>query len=223
MKTTYMNYTPIQLKLPVDLENIIEINDAVYAFNEVVSHIDLKKYFVEKGYKATGRPRYEREKLLKVLLFAFMEQGYPSLREIEKLCKVDIRFIWLRDEMKAPSYATLCDFINQELSYSLEEIVQEINNYIFDRIIRLNYELTSFHKEVLDNLNGIHGALLRMNRSIQSEGTYGEIKANRGYERFRRRGINKAILEIALISCGFNLHKYNLSRLAKAKTTKAAG
>ena len=223
MKTTYMNYTPIQLKLPVDLENIIEINDSVYTFNEVVSHIDLKKYFVEKGYKATGRPRYEREKLLKVLLFAFMEQGYPSLREIEKLCKVDIRFMWLRDEMKAPSYATLCDFINQELSYSLEEIVQEINNYIFDRIIRLNYELTSFHKEVLDNLNGIHGALLRMNRSIQSEGTYGEIKANRGYERFRRRGINKVILEIALISCGFNLHKYHLSRLAKAKTTKAAG
>ena len=131
MKTTGMNYTPIQLKLPVDLENIIEINDAVYAFNEVVSHIDLKKYFVEKDYKATGRPRYEREKLLKVLLFAFMEQGYPSLREIEKLCKVDIRFIWLRDEMKAPSYATLCDFINQELSCSLDEIVQEINSYIF--------------------------------------------------------------------------------------------
>ena len=93
----------------------------------------------------------------------------------------------------------------------------------FDRIIRLNYELTSFHKEVLDNLNSIHGALLRMNRSIQSEGTYGEIKANRGYERFRRRGINKAILEIALISCGFNLHKYHLSKLAKANPVKAAG
>ena len=29
-----------------------------------------------------------------------------------------------------------------------------------DRIIRLNYELTSFHKEVLENLNSIHGALL---------------------------------------------------------------
>ena len=92
-----------------------------------------------------------------------------------------------------------------------------------DRIIRLNYELTSIHKEVLDNLNSIHGALLRMNRSIQSEGTYGEIKANRGYERFRRRGINKAILEIALISCGFNLHKYHLSKLAKANPAKAAG
>ena len=213
METTRMNYTPIQLKLPVDMERIIEINDSVYTFNEVVSHIDLKKYFVEKDYKATGRPRYEREKFLKVLLFAFMEHGYPSLREIEKLCKVDIRFIWLLDEMKAPSYATLCDFINQELSCSLEEIVQEINNYIF----------AQEHKEVLDNLNSIHGALLRMNRSIQSEGTYGEIKANRGYERFRRRGINKAILEIALISCSFNLHKYHLSKLAKANPAKAAG
>ena len=208
-----MNYTPIQLKLPVDMERIIEINDSVYTFNEVVSHIDLKKYFVEKDYKATGRPRYEREKLLKVLLFAFMEHGYPSLREIEKLCKVDIRFIWLLDEMKAPSYATLCDFINQELSCSLEEIVQEINNYIF----------AQEHKEVLDNLNSIHGALLRMNRSIQSEGTCGEIKANRGYERFRRRGINKVIWEIAMISCGFNLHKYHLSKLAKANPAKAAG
>ena len=133
MKTTDMNYTPIQLKLPVDMERIIEINDSVYTFNEVVSHIDLKKYFVEKDYKATGRPRYEREKLLKVLLFAFMVRGYPSLRETEKLCKVDIRFIWLLDDMEAPCYATLCNFINQELACSLEEIVQEINNYIFGK------------------------------------------------------------------------------------------
>lgn len=35
MKTTGMNYTPIQLKLPVDVERIIEINDSAYTFNEV--------------------------------------------------------------------------------------------------------------------------------------------------------------------------------------------
>ena len=34
---------------------------------------------VGKDCKATGRPRYEREKPLKVFLLAFMEQGYPSL------------------------------------------------------------------------------------------------------------------------------------------------
>ena len=75
MNTTDKNYTTIQLKMPVDMERIIEINDPVYAFNEVVAHIDLNKYFVGKDYKATGHPRYDREKLLKVVLFAFMEQG----------------------------------------------------------------------------------------------------------------------------------------------------
>ena len=71
MKTTDMNYTPIRLKLPVDMERIIKINDPVYSFSEVTTHIDLKKYFVEKEHE-TGRPRYDREKLLKVVLFAFM-------------------------------------------------------------------------------------------------------------------------------------------------------
>ena len=34
------NYTPYQLKLPVDLERIIEISDPVYTFCEVMDHID---------------------------------------------------------------------------------------------------------------------------------------------------------------------------------------
>lgn len=46
-----------------------------------------------------------------------------------------------------------------------------------NRTIRLNQELTSFHEEVLSNLNCVHGALLRMNRSIQAEGVYGSIKS----------------------------------------------
>ena len=40
-----------------------------------------------------------------------------------------------------------------------------------NRTVRINQELTAMHREVLDNLNSIHGALLRMNRSIQAEGT----------------------------------------------------
>ena len=51
--------TPIQLKLPVDLSRIIKINDAVYTFSEVMAHIDLQKYFVEKGHE-TGRPKATR-------------------------------------------------------------------------------------------------------------------------------------------------------------------
>ena len=38
-----------------------------------------------------------------------------------------------------------------------------------NRIIRLNAELTVIHKEVLRNLNSVHGAPLYRNRSIQAE------------------------------------------------------
>lgn len=85
-----------------------------------------------------------------------------------------------------------------------------------NRVVRINEELTSFHLEVLGNLNSIHGALLRRNRSIQAEGAYGAIKWNRGYTRIRRRGINGVMLELRLICCGFNLHKYHLKRQVAA-------
>lgn len=83
-----------------------------------------------------------------------------------------------------------------------------------NRIIRINEELTRFHNEVLSNLNCVHGALLRMNRSIQAEGTFGGIKWNKGYKRLHRRGIEGVILELGLISCSFNLYKYHLRKLA---------
>lgn len=52
-----------------------------------------------------------------------------------------------------------------------------------NRTICLNEELTSMHQEVLNNLENIHGALLRMNRSIQAEGTFGVMKYDRWYKR----------------------------------------
>ena len=125
-------YTPIQLKMPVEMERIIDIDDPVYSFNEVICHVDLKKYFVEKEHK-TGRPTYDREKLLKVVLFAFMEEGYESLRKMQKLCKTDIRFLWLLDGEKAPSHMTIDNFINQELKGNIEKIFEEINRYIFEK------------------------------------------------------------------------------------------
>lgn len=45
-----------------------------------------------------------------------------------------------------------------------------------NRTIHMNQELTSIHQEVISNLECIHGSLLRMNRSIQSEGIFGILK-----------------------------------------------
>ena len=78
-----------------------------------------------------------------------------------------------------------------------------------NRTISLNRELTSMHEEVISNLESVHGALLCMNRSIQAEGTFGIIKWNRSYKRLFRRGLDNVILELTLISCGYNLYQYN--------------
>ncbi len=129
-QNTNGNYTTRQLKLPLEIEKLIDIADPVYTFCEVMDHIDLSKYFVEKGYK-TGRPRCDEQKLLKVILFAFMEHGISSLREIEKLCRTDIRYMYLLDDLKAPSFATFGNLIRNELTASIEQIFKDINGYIF--------------------------------------------------------------------------------------------
>ncbi len=124
--------TPYQLKLPLEIEKIIEISDPVYTFSEVMENIDLRKYLAVKESRI-GRKRYSPEILLKIILFAFMENGYVSTREIEKLCKTDIRFMYLLDEHPAPSHMTIDNFMNEVLSVSISEIFNEINGYIFKK------------------------------------------------------------------------------------------
>lgn len=87
-----------------------------------------------------------------------------------------------------------------------------------NRTIRVNQELTSIHKEVIANLESIHGVLLRMNRSIQAEGTFGVIKNNRNYKRIVRKGIKSVRLEIFLVSIGYNLYKYHNKKKRLQKT-----
>ena len=50
------NYTIRQLKLPLEIEKIIDIADPVYTFCEVMDHIDLTPYFVDDKDCKTYRP-----------------------------------------------------------------------------------------------------------------------------------------------------------------------
>lgn len=78
-----------------------------------------------------------------------------------------------------------------------------------DRAVKINEELSAMHEEVLDNLESIHGALLRMNRSIQAEGTFGTMKYDRWYKRIVRRGLDSVRLELFLVSIDHNLYKFH--------------
>jgi len=123
-------YTTPQLNFQVEILKNIDSKDMVYSFSKIMDTIDLKQYFAMEDCKM-GRPRYDSVKLLKVILFAFMEKGYESLRKLEKLCKTDIRYIWLLDGMKVPSFATFGNFMRNRLSDKIENIFIAINNCIF--------------------------------------------------------------------------------------------
>ncbi|WP_196809842.1 transposase, partial [Butyrivibrio sp. MB2005] len=82
-----------------------------------------------------------------------------------------------------------------------------------NKTVRINEELTAMHQEVINNLESIQGALLRMNRSIQAEGTFGIIKNDRWYKRIVRKGIESVKLEVLLVSIGHNLYKYHNKKM----------
>ena len=135
---TEIYHSTYQLKLPVEIEKIIEISDPVYTFCEVMEHIDLKKYLAVKESK-TGRKRYDSEILLKVILFAFMERWYVSVRAIEKLCKTDIRFMWLLNDHPSPSHMTITNFMNECLLENIEDIFVTfpVSKSLTSRLVKL--------------------------------------------------------------------------------------
>ena len=53
------------------------------------------------------------------------------LRKIEKLCKTDIRFMWLLQDTPPPSHMTIDNFMNNVLSEKIDEIFADMNGYIF--------------------------------------------------------------------------------------------
>ncbi len=66
---------------------------------------------------------------LPIVLFAFIEFGYCSVRFIKKLC---IRFMWLSEE-EVPSHMTICHFIRQEPGMCPSDIFDDMNRYIFEK------------------------------------------------------------------------------------------
>lgn len=49
---------------------------------------------------------------------------------------------------------------------------------------------------------------MRINRSIQVEGTFGQIKQNMNYDRIRRRGLERVSVEVMLMCLGVNIRRY---------------
>ena len=99
-------------------------NDPVRIVNAVVDSLNLQEF--KKLYRERGRSAYHPKMMLKVILYAYMNNVY-SCRRIEKLLLSDIHYIWLAGYEK-PDFITINRFRNR--------VKNEINN-IFTQIVVL--------------------------------------------------------------------------------------
>ena len=75
------------------------------------------------------------------------------------------------------------------------------------RLYELNTDYELLKEQARKNLLSPEGIEIRINRSIQVEGTFGQLKQNMNYVRIRRRGLKKVSCEIMLMCLGRNIRK----------------
>jgi transposase len=71
-----------------------------------------------------------------------------------------------------------------------------------------------YKKQARERLSTETGCELRKQRSVDVESSFGDIKYNQGYNRFRLRGLKKVNIEWGLIAISHNLRKVALQRAA---------
>lgn len=93
------------------------------------------------------------------------------------------------------NYSYICkkNLKNKDYNYRLYEL-------------KPDYELLK--DQARENLLSPERIEIRINRSIQVEGTFGQLKQNMQYVRIRRRGLEKVSCEIMLMCLGINIRKY---------------
>lgn len=97
---------------------------------------------------------------------------------------------------------------NCNYSYICKAKMKEKNKDKDYRIIELNPDYELLKEQARINLLSPKGVEIRINRSIQVEGTYGQLKQNMQYVRIRRRGLEKVSCEIMLMCLGRNIRKF---------------
>ena len=118
------SYNNNRLFLTIDPNEEISQNDPVRIVDSIVEGLDLKEF--KKLYRERGRCAYHPKMMLKIILYAYMNNIY-SCRKIEKAVQRDIHYIWLSAQER-PDFVTINRFRNR--------VKNEINN-IFTQVVIL--------------------------------------------------------------------------------------
>ena len=139
-KYHFRPYSPNQAVLfPERIDKDISPDDPVRLVSAVIDSLDISG--IRKLYKACGRSPYHPKMLLKVVLYAYMNNIY-SCRKIESSLKRDVHFIWLAG-YEQPDFVTVNRFRNR--------VKDEINKVFTQLVLLLNAKgLVTLDVEYID-------------------------------------------------------------------------
>ena len=116
------NHQHQAMLLPPDVSDLIASNHPVRVVNEVLDRIDITQLIEQ--YKPGGTSSYHPRMLLKVVVYAYINNVYSS-RKIEEAVGQNINYMWLAG-MSKPDHNTINRFRGQRLQKALQPIFTQV-------------------------------------------------------------------------------------------------
>lgn len=108
--------------LPPSIEELIPEDHPVRIVNGVIEHLDIQPLI--KAYSKDGQPSYHPKMMLKVMVYAYMDNTYSS-RKIEKAMRENINFMWLSNRQVA-DHNTIARFRSNKLKDVFKDIFKQV-------------------------------------------------------------------------------------------------
>ena len=129
-KNYTLNEEGYQLKLPLNLETIIPVDDSVRLLSQFVEAMDLTDLYSTYERINTVSPRT----LLKIVLYSYMNGDYSS-RSMELNCKRDINFMYLLEGKPVPDHATFARFRSIHFAPCAKRILAEMSGLLYEKFL----------------------------------------------------------------------------------------
>ena len=128
-KVVYKSYNQNDnLLFPHCIGDFIPENDPVRVLDAIVEHLDISA--IEATYKGGGASSFAPRMLLKVILYAYL-QNIHSGRKMEALLKRDVNFMWLSG-MQRPDFNTINLFRKNRLADVMDDIFTQVVKMLVD-------------------------------------------------------------------------------------------
>ena len=118
-----------QLKLPLNIDYMIPVNDSVRLLSQFVEEMDLTDLY--STYSRIRENQISPRTLLKIMIYGYMNRLYSS-RDIENACLRDINFMFLLEGSSAPDHSTFARFRSLHFAPCAEKILAKMTNFLYD-------------------------------------------------------------------------------------------